>query len=167
VRFVNVALGAAGMSAAMLVIGAQTAFAGLPSSGVTPNPSTPGTATTFTVSCGKAGTSATLFGASLGLADRIPMHSNASTQPGESTVTVRLPTDIARGTYRPAIACSNGPSGTVTLKVNPVPAKAPPTGDGTTATQTDTPLAMVGFGLLGLGVLTGGFALRRRAGSRA
>jgi hypothetical protein len=167
VRFIRSALGAAGLSAAVLAIGAPAAFAGLPSSGVTPNPSAPGTATTFTVSCGKAGTSATLFGASLGLADRIPMHSTASTEVGESTVTVRLPADIAAGTYRPAIACSNGPSGTVTLKVNPVPSKAPPTGDGTTATQTDTPLALVGFGILGLGVLTGGLALRRRAGSRA
>ena len=178
-RFVKAAIAAAGVSAAILagtVSGGAAASArppvagtGEPSGRVTPDPSAPGTATTFDVFCGRDALSATLFGVTLGLADLILMHSTASTMPGEFVVTVTLPGNIAPGIYRPSFDCSNGNAGMVPFSVNPVPAQAPETGDGATATQTGTPLAPLGYGLIGLGTLTGAgaVALRRRgAGQR-
>jgi hypothetical protein len=128
---------------------------------VTPNPSAPGTATTFDVFCGSEAKSATLLGATLGLANLILMHSTASTMAGEFVVTVTLPTTIAPGAYRPDFDCSNGFAGSTTLRVNPVPRQAPATGDGTTTTQTGSVLEPIGYGLMGLGVLTAAIALRR------
>jgi hypothetical protein len=166
-RFVKAAIVATGVSAATLaatVPEASAAPGGVPSGHVTPNPSAPGTATTFDVFCGRDAMSATLFGVTLGLADLILMHSTARTMPGEFVVTVTLPANIAPGGYRPSFDCSNGNAGAVTFRVDPVPAWAPETGGGATATATGTPLAPFGYSLIGLGALTGGagVALRRR-----
>lgn len=159
------------MSEASTVSGTGTvskAGAG-PSGRVVPNPSAPGTATMFDVFCGSDAKSATLFGVTLGLADLILMHSTSSTTPGEFVVTVTLPASMAPGHYRPGFACSNGNAGTVPFNVNPVPRQAPETGDGTTATATGTPLTSIGYGLIGLGALTGAaaIALRRRVAERS
>jgi len=135
-----------------------------PSGRVIPNPSAPGTPTTFDVFCGRDAMSATLFGVTLGLADLILMHSTSSTTSGEFVVTLTLPANIAPGHFHPDFDCSNGNAGKVSFTVDPVPHRAPETGDGTTATQTGTPLASIGYGLIGLGALSGAgaIALRRR-----
>jgi hypothetical protein len=174
-RLVKVALAAAFATAAILAASvpaapaASAADAGLPVTHVTPDPSAPGTATTFDVFCGRDAVSGTLFGATLGLADLILMHSTASTMPGEFVVTVTLPASIAPGTYHPSFDCSNGVAGNATLRVNPVPGQAPQTGDGATATETGTPLEPIGYGLIGLGVLSLSAVVvlgRRRTASR-
>jgi hypothetical protein len=119
------------------------------------------------LSDGTIGTSATLFGTTLGLGARIPMRS--ASHKGVFSVTVRLPGNIAAGSYAPSIDCSNGPSGTGTLTVRAgavIPVGAPVTGDGVTSTATGGPLTAVGIGLLGLGGLCGAVAARRRTGAR-
>lgn len=176
-RFVNAAVVTAGVSVSVLAAAAPgvsaaspvSAVGTVPSDRVIPNPSAPGTPTTFDVFCGRDAMSATLFGVTLGLADLILMHSTSSTMPGEFVVTVTLPANIASGRYHPDFDCSNGNAGKVSFTVDPVPKKAPETGDGTTATQTGTPLATVGYGLIGLGALTGAgaIALRRRVVQRS
>ena len=176
-RFVKAAIVAASVSAAVLATAAPAMSAASaelsganagPAGRVTPDPSAPGTATTFDVFCGRDAISATLFGVTLGLADLILMHSTASTMSGEFVVTVTLPSSIAPGRYRPGFDCSNGNAGTVMVTVNPVPAQGPETGDGATVTQTGTPLASIGYGLIGLGALTGAgaVALRRRGAAQ-
>lgn len=176
-RFVKAAVVAAGVSVSVLAAAAPgvsaaspvSAVGTVPSDRVIPNPSAPGTPTTFDVFCGRDAMSATLFGVTLGLADLILMHSTSSTMPGEFVVTVTLPANIASGRYHTDFDCSNGNAGKVSFTVDPVPKKAPETGDGTTATQTGTPLATVGYGLIGLGALTGAgaIALRRRVVQRS
>ena len=193
-RFVKAAVVAAGVSAAMLaatvppvfqagtvseattVSESSTVFtasavsmaSAVPSGRVIPNPSAPGTPTMFDVFCGRDAMSATLFGVTLGLADLILMHSTSHTMPGEFVVTVTLPANIAPGRYHPNFDCSNGNAGTVSFSVNPVPHQAAETGDGTTATQTGSPLTSIGYGLIGLGALAGAgaLALRRRVAQR-
>lgn len=176
-RFVKAAVMAAGVSVSILaatvppVSEASTVsvVSTVPSGRVIPNPSAPDTPTTFDVFCGRDAMSATLFGMTLGLADLILMHSTSSTTPGEFTVTVTLPANIAPGRYHPSFDCSNGNIGKVSFSVNPVPHQAPETGDGATASQTGTPLASIGYGLIGLGALTGAgaIALRRRVAQRS
>lgn len=173
-RLVRAAVVAAGIVAMLAVaepLGTSTVAEAstVPSGRVVPNPSAPGTATMFDVFCGSDAKSATLFGVTLGLADLILMHSTSSTTPGEFVVTVTLPASIASGRYRPGFDCSNGNAGTVPFSVNPVPRQAPETGDGTTATATGTPLTSIGYGLIGLGALTGAaaIALRRRVAQRS
>jgi len=133
---------------------------------VSPDPSAPGTRTTFDVYCGQGAFSATLFGVTLGMADLILMHSTPGGMAGEFSVTLTLPTSISPGSYHPSVDCSNGAADSFQFSVNPVPAQPPETGDGTTATQTDTPLVPVGYSLIGLGALAGALALRRRAAAR-
>ena len=133
---------------------------------VSPDPSAPGTRTTFDVHCGPNAFSATLFGVTLGMANLILMHSTQGGMSGEFSLTVTLPTSIAPGTYHPSVDCSNGAADVFDLSVNPVPQQPPETGDGATATQTDTPLVPIGYGLMTLGVLAGGVALRRRVMAR-
>ncbi|HYK31876.1 MAG TPA: hypothetical protein VEV63_07940 [Streptosporangiaceae bacterium] len=139
----------------------------VPSGRVIPNPSAPGTPTRFDVFCGQDAKSATLFGQSLGLAELILMQSTS--RPGEFFVTVTLPASIAPGRYHPSFDCSNGNIGKVSFSVNPVPHQAPETGDGTTATETGTPLSSIGYGLMGLGAIAGvgAIALRRRVAHRS
>ena len=169
-RLVRYAAVIAGLVVAVLASGAPGALAGNGQAvNIFPNPSAPGTSTTFQVNCASGtaagpATSATLFGSSLGLANQIPM------QPGGQTnvfvTTVVLPTDIAPGSYNPDIDCNNGVSASATLTVNAVPGPAPPTGDGTTSTATNGTLTDAGLGLLGVGAVVGGVVLRRRTGSR-
>jgi hypothetical protein len=148
-----------------LVLTGQAALASSSPVDITPNPSAPGTSTTFAVNCssqtagGKA-TSAILIGTTLGLSEHIPMQ--ASTHTNEFVATVVLPTDIKPGTYQPDIDCSNGVTASAALKVQAVPGVAPATGDGTTATATDDGLTAVGLALVGLGTASGALFLTRR-----
>jgi hypothetical protein len=174
-RVVTFAAATAGLAAAILASGAPAALAGPAWSpgqtvNIFPNPSAPGTSTTFQVNCSSqssAGpaTSATLSGSQLGLADQIPMQSTS--QQNVFVTTVVLPTSLAPGTYNPEINCSNGVSASATLQVNAVPSPAPPTGDGATSTATNGWLTDLGLGLLGVGAVAGGVVVRRhRTGSR-
>jgi hypothetical protein len=163
-RLIKVAV-AATAAGLLWMASVMPALASLPSSRVTPDPSSPGTPTTFGVFCGASAKSATLAGSTLGLPDKVPMNPTSSTQAGEFVVTVVLPAGIAPGTYHPAIDCSNGTSGTVAVRVSPVPAKAPQTGGGSTSTVTGSPLEWAGLGVAGLGVLIGALSLRRRRAS--
>ena len=182
-RFVKAVVAAACVStvwlAAMVLAGptsstsaapARLAVASVPAAHLTtrvsPDPSAPGTRTTFNVSCGPHTFSATLFGVTLGLANLVLMHSTPGGMAGEFSVTVTLPTSIAPGTHRPSVDCSNGAAGVFEFSVNPVPLQPAETGDGTTATQTGSPLVQVGYGLMLAGVLAGGVALRRRVMAR-
>ncbi|HXS63502.1 MAG TPA: hypothetical protein VN767_11535 [Streptosporangiaceae bacterium] len=133
---------------------------------VSPDPSAPGTRTTFDVYCGPHAFSATLFGVTLGMANLILMHSTPGGMSGEFSLTVTLPNSIAPGTYHPSVDCSNGAAGVFEFSVNPVPQQPPETGDGATATQTGSPLVPIGYGLMMIGVLAGGVALRRRVMAR-
>jgi len=148
-----------------LVSPAQAAQASSAPVDITPNPSAPGTSTTFAVNCssltagGKA-TSATLIGTTLGLSGHIPMQ--ASTHTNEFVATVTLPAAIKAGTYQPDIDCSNGVTASAALTVKAVPGVAPATGDGTTATATDDRLAAIGLALAGLGAVSGVLLLTRR-----
>jgi hypothetical protein len=159
----------------------EPAFAAPASTGgpvieVTPSVAIPGISVTFAVTCEPSATSATLLGGTLGLPDRIPM--TESTQPGEFVTTVELPASLNAGLYAPSIDCSNGLSGTASLKVNPAPSGptpsgAPLTGDGTTSSATGGPLTAAGLWLLaagGLGVGVAGLLIRVRkwrAGARS
>ena len=146
-----------------LLGGAPAALASVPTTDVTPNPTTPGTSATFGIVC-QGATSATLFGTALSLPEQIPMQNIGQ---GRFAATVRLPADLNPGSYHPDIDCSNGQSATVSLTVNAVPGEAPQTGDGTTSTTTNGTLSDVGFGVMGLGAAAGAYLLaRRRLGRR-
>jgi hypothetical protein len=137
---------------------------------VTPSTAAPGARVTFAITCGTNATSATLFGTTLGLPERIPM--DPGTHAGEFVVTVTLPASISPGGYSPSIDCSDGTSGTASLTVNPapIPTGAPVTGDGTTSSATGGPFTTAGLALLavgGLAVGAGAIRKRRRAGSRS
>lgn len=161
--------GAALTIAAVIVLAAAPAFASGPVIYVTPSPATPGNSETFAVTCGPSATSATLFGATLGLPEQIPMQPSAKA--GDFATTVDLPTNIASGTYKPSIDCSNGSSGTATVVVirapgaTGAPAAAPATGDGATSTAMGGPFEVVGISLLGIGGLAGMIAFGRRGRS--
>ncbi len=137
---------------------------------ITPNPSAPGTSTTFAVNCssltaaGEAA-SATLIGTTLGLSEHIPMQ--ASTHAGEFVTTVTLPATIKAGTYQPDIDCSNGVTASAAFTVTAAPAVAPATGDGTTATAANERLTAFGLALLGLGAVSGALLITRRLRTRA
>jgi hypothetical protein len=175
-RVVIYAAATAGLILALVASGAPAALGdptlslGEQAVSIFPNPSAPGTSTTFQVNCSSqsapdTATSATLAGTELGLADQIPMQSTGQTDIFITTVV--LPTSLAPGTYNPEIDCSNGVSGSTTLQVNAVPSPAPPTGDGTTSTATNSMLTDAGLGLLGVAAVLGGVVLRkRRTGSR-
>ena len=140
-----------------------------PDASATPNPTAPGTATTFVVSCtsltgGGNATAATLVGTPLSLPDQIPMQQGS--QPNQFVVTVDMPQSIGPGSFSTTISCNNGVTQTVDLEVNAVPGGAPATGDGSTSTVTDGKLTVAGLGLLGIAALAGGLVLRRRAGKQ-
>ena len=137
-----------------------------PDATVTPNPTAPGTATTFVVSCnsvtaGGNATAATLVGTPLGLPDQIAMQQ--ASQPDQFVVTVNMPQSIGPGSFNLTINCNNGVSQTVNIQVNAVPGNAPATGDGSTLTVTDGKLTVAGLGLLGIAAVAGGLVMRRRA----
>jgi hypothetical protein len=146
-----------------LLGGAPAALASTPATKVVPDPTSPGTSTTFGIVCPGA-SAATLFGTTLSLPEQIPMQ---NTGQGTFVATVRLPAGIEPGTYHPDIDCSNGQSATLTVRVNAVPAQAPQTGAGTTSTTTNGTLADIGFGVMGLGAAGAAYLLgRRRLGRR-
>jgi hypothetical protein len=159
-------------TAAILSATAVPALAADPVIDVTPPVAEPGTSVTFTVTCGTpatSATSATLFGATLGLSEQIPM--KASTHAGEFVTTVELPASISPGSYSPSIDCSNGVSGGATLNVNPAPPGTPLTGGGTTSSSTGGPFRAAGRWLLAVGGLAVAAAVirirRRRTGARS
>jgi hypothetical protein len=136
----------------------------------TPSTATPGSKVTFTVNCDQGlnagGADAILVGTTLGLPSRIPMNAiNGSLF--NFNITVTLPSTIVPSAYDPEILCPGGAaSANAALLVTPVPNGGAATGDGTTATATDSRLALGGLVLIGVGALAGGFALRRRGTSR-
>lgn len=134
-----------------------------PQASASPASAQPGQAVTFSISCDGA-KSATLFGATLGLPEQIPM--GLGMHDGQFTATVTLSDSIAPGTYSPSIDCDNGQSAQAQLMVNAMPGKGAGTGDGTTATATDPAVTAGGLVLLGLGAVIGGFALRQRRSAR-
>jgi MYXO-CTERM domain-containing protein len=167
IRSAGAALTLAGI--ATFAVAAVPAFAAGPVIDVTPAMAAPGSSVSFSIVCiqgSKVGTSATLFGTTLGLPARIPM--GPATHKGVFVTTVTIPAGTMAGTYTPSVDCNNGLSGLARLTVvwsKPavvVPWGAPVTGDGVTSTAMGSPLTAVGFGLLGLSSLAGVFAIRRR-----
>jgi hypothetical protein len=179
IRSVGAALALAGI--ATIAGTAMPAFAATgPQIDVYPAVAAPGQAVSFSVGCisGKSvGTSATLFGTTLGLPARIPM--GAATHKGVFQATVAVPWGTMPGTYSLSLDCSNRLAGTGALTVvrpwhptpvNPavvVPVGAPVTGDGATSTAVGGPLTAAGAALLGLSGIVGFFAIRRRRASAA
>lgn len=162
------ALGVVAAASSAPALAATSGQPGEASGFATPATVTPGTAVTFDATCGSTqAASATLFGATLGLPDQIPMNAETGGS-GVFTVVVTLPSTIQPGTYNPAIDCSDGSSTTASLKVTAVPSSGgAATGDGTTSTATNTSLSAVGMALIAVGAVTGGIALRRRSGTRS
>jgi hypothetical protein len=131
---------------------------------VVPSAVTPGSQVTFAVSCASAdAASATFFGRALGMPEQVPM--NAGTADGDFTVTITLPQAIRPALYHPYIGCSDGTSTTAPLTVTEFPVGAV-VHTGHPATSTSG-LATAGLVLIGVGVIAGGIAVRRRASSRA
>ncbi|HEY2549753.1 MAG TPA: hypothetical protein VGI64_04165 [Streptosporangiaceae bacterium] len=141
---------------------AARVIGGAGSASVAPDPARPGQIVEFSINCGSPG-SATLSGAGLGLAARIPMRSSGGAVTGLFFADVTLPAALHAGTYHPEMACGNGVAGTASLRVTTTPAGGGvATGDGTTSTATDHGLQLLGLSILGLGAITGAVALRRR-----
>jgi len=150
-------------------VASPSALTDNPNTSVTPNPTAPGTATTFVISCnsvtaGGNATAATLVGTPLGLPAQIPMQQGSS--PGQFVVTVNMPQSIGPGAFSPNVNCNNGVTQTVNIEVNAVPAQAPATGDGSTSTVNDGRLTVAGLGLLAIAAVVGGLVLRRRRSGR-
>jgi hypothetical protein len=135
---------------------------------VVPSAVIPGSQVTFEVSCASIHTaSAMFFGRDLGMPEQVPM--DAAAAHGDFTITVTLPAHLRLGVYHPSIACSDGTSTTAALTVTTYQAVAAPR---TTRPATSTSgFAVGGLALIGVGVVTGGIALRRRmsrsAGTRS
>jgi hypothetical protein len=176
-RFIRCAATALALAgAATVAVSGAPAFAAVPAPviDVTPSVAVPGSSVTFAVFCGAGATSATLFGTTLGLSERIGMEQ--STHAGEFVASVDLPAGISPGGYSPSIDCDNGMAGTAALTVNPapdgpLPSGAPVTGDGATSSATGGPFATAGLGLLAAGGVVVSAAIlrvrRRRAGARS
>jgi hypothetical protein len=144
----------------------RSALISNPDATVTPNPTAPGTATTFVVSCnsltaGGNATAATLVGTPMGLSSEIPMQQGS--QPNQFVVTVNMPQTIGAGSFSPNINCNNGVTQVVNIQVNAVPSQAPQTGDGTTSTATNGTLMVAGLGVLAAAAVVGGLVRRRRS----
>jgi hypothetical protein len=146
---------------------AAVADSGGASATADPASATPGSSVTFQAFCGSAeASSATLFGTTLGLPEQIPMDKESGG--GVFSITVTLPGNILPSVYHPDIDCSDGSSATARIKVTPFPSQGgAATGDGTTATETNSGLAYGGFALIGIGAVAGGIAVRRRATRRS
>lgn len=136
-----------------------------------PTPAIPGRLVRFTVSCASLDTAAaTLLGQQVGLPALTPM--NAAPMEGDFVVTVRLPSSVRPGSYRPRIACSDGTSATVALRIESVraaaAAQAAAASERAAAAAPTSPvtagLAAGGVALMAVGALAGGsaLALRRR-----
>ena len=136
--------------------GGSTAFA-------SPSTAAPGQRVMFVADCSPAAGmgNATLFGTTLGLPSRIPMNASKGSS-FDFSISVTLPGSLAAGTYHPDIDCPGATSATATLHVTRFPSGGAATGDGATASTTNSTLAMAGLALIGAGALAGGFALHRR-----
>ena len=136
--------------------GGSTAFA-------SPSTAAPGQRVMFVADCSPAAGmgNATMFGTTLGLPSRIPMNPSKGSS-FDFSISVTLPDNLAAGTYHPNIDCPGATSATATLHVTRFPSGGAATGDGATATTTNSTLAMAGLDLIGVGALAGGFALHRR-----
>lgn len=156
-------LAAAGPASAATVTMSNSAGA---SATADPSTATPGTAVTFQVFCKTLNaSSATLFGASLGLPSQIPMDKESGG--GVFSITVTLPGNIQPGTYHPDIDCSDGSSASARLSVTPFPSHGgAATGDGTTSTESNGGLAFAGLVLIGVGAVAGGIAMAKRSSRR-
>jgi hypothetical protein len=139
-----------------------------------PTTTTPGGSVRFTVSCASLDTAAaTLLARPLGMAALIPM--NAAPMEGDFVVTVRLPSGIRPGRYRPRVDCSDGTSAMVTLWVESVQAaaaaRAAAASERAAAAAPTSPvnagLAAGGVALMAVGALAGGSALALRRRVRA
>jgi hypothetical protein len=173
------ALGLAALATAVL-LPATAARASSPgpadatAAAVQPTTATPGESVRFTVSCASLDTAAaTLLAQPLGIAALIPM--NAAPEEGDFVVTVRLPSGIRPGRYRPRIQCSDGTSALATLWVQSVQAAAAARAAAASeraaaATPTSSVragLAAGGVALMAVGALAGGSALALRRRVRA
>jgi hypothetical protein len=138
---------------------------GSASATATPSTATPGATITFAITCASTtASSATLFGTSVSLPERIPMNNDGS---GLFSVTVSLPAGIEPGRYHPDMDCSDGSSASAFLRVTGFPARGgAQTGDGTTSTETNGGLAAVGLAMIAVGAVAGGLGMRRRQASR-
>ncbi len=131
---------------------------------VVPSTAVAGGRVTFTVFCGSSASAATLSGHALGLPRHIQMR--ASPPSGEFTVSVILPGHIRPATYQPGIECSDGTATSARLLIPAFGAGGTAqSGDG--ATSATTWLAAAGLVLIGVGVVTGTLALRRRRSGRS
>jgi hypothetical protein len=145
--------------------------AGVAAAAVLPTTATPGGSVRFTVSCASLDTAtATLLAQPLGIPAPISM--NAAAMEGDFVVTVRLPSAIRPGRYRPRVECSDGSAAVATLWVQSVQAaaaaRATAASDRAAAATPTSPvnagLAAGGVALMAVGALAGGsaLALRRR-----
>jgi hypothetical protein len=131
---------------------------------VVPSAVTPGSQVTFAVSCASNHTaSATFFGRAVDLPEQLQM--NAAAAEGDFTITVTLPKHLRLGVYHPDIACSDGTSTTAVLTVTAYQTAAVPH-PSHAATSTNG-FAVAGLALMGVGVVAGGIALRRRTSGRS
>jgi|HubBroStandDraft_4_1064222.scaffolds.fasta_scaffold223318_2 hypothetical protein len=130
----------------------------------TPSTAGPGGTVTFAITCASTGaSSATLFGSPISLPERIPMNNDGG---GLFSVTVSLPAGLEPGRYHPDMDCSDGSSARAFLHVTGFPSGGAQTGDGTTATETDSGLAALGLAMIAVGAVAGGIGLRRRQSAR-
>ena len=136
--------------------GAATLASAVPSTAI------PRGRVTFAVSCASpAATAATLFGGTLGLADRIQMRPSAAA--GHFTVSVVLPGKIRVGTYHPSIGCSDGTSTTATVLIPPYGAAASAQlRDPAPGSSAGPWLFAGGLFLIAAGAVTGAIVLRRK-----
>jgi hypothetical protein len=148
--------------------------AGAAAAAVQPTTATPGGSVRFTVSCASLNTAAaTLLAQPLGIPALIPM--NAATMEGDFVVTVRLPSGIRPGRYRPRVECSDGTSAVTTLRVESAQAAAAARAAAATeraaAAAPTSPvragLAAGGVALMAVGAVAGGSALALRRRVRA
>jgi hypothetical protein len=169
-------LGSAALAAAVLLptTAAQASApgqVGATAAAAQPTTTTPGGSVRFTVSCASLDTAAaTLLAQPLGLQPLIAM--NAAPMEGDFVVTVRLPSGIRPGRYRPRIECSDGTSAVATLWVESVQAAAAAraaaasqrAAAATPTSPVSAGLAAGGVALMAVGALAGGsaLALRRR-----
>jgi len=147
-----------------LTTAAPPALASAPIVNATPNPATPGTPVIFSIFCGSSATSATFFGATLGLGDDVAMQPLAGA--GHFALTATVPDTASPGLYLVDMRCSNGFSANATLTVGSEPVRAPQTGDGATSTATNTAATATGVGVLGLAAFLGGVLLWQRKPGR-
>jgi hypothetical protein len=131
-----------------------------------PAPAVPGSLVSFTVSCANLDTAAaTLLGRPLGLPALIPL--NAAPLQGDFALSVRLPSSLRPGVYRPLVECSDGTSASVGLRVESVRAAAAAraaaaserAAAATPTSPVSTGLAVGGLALMAIGAVAGGSAL--------